>query len=141
MSKRHEIIDEAKRWLGAQWHHEACARYQAADCGQILIDIYAQCGLIYRPIVEHYSRDWALHRDEERYLAIVEQYAHQVDCPKMGDIAVWRIGRSFSHGAIVVDWPQIIHADVHAGVVYAEADSGELSEKEVRFYSVFSGQD
>ena len=27
-----------------------------------------------------------------------------------GDIALWRFGRCFSHGAIVVDWPVVIHA-------------------------------
>ena len=137
IDKRNEIIAEAKCWLGAMWHHEACVPYLAADCGQILIDIYAKCGLIERPIVEAYPADWSLHRNEERYLAVVEQYAHQVEKPHPGDIAVWKVGRTFSHGAIVVDWPTIIHADTVDGVVYADALSGRLSDRQVRFYSVF----
>ncbi|SJM96011.1 hypothetical protein [Crenothrix polyspora] len=137
MDKRQHIVDEAKKWLGARWHHAACVPYVAADCGQILIAIYAASGLIERPTVGSYPRDWAMHRDEERYLAVVEQYAHRVEQPLPGDIAVWRCGRSFSHGAIVIAWPLIIHADVVEGVVYADASCGQLSVREHRFYSIF----
>jgi hypothetical protein len=115
-------------------------RYKAADCGQILIDIYAQCGLIQRPVVELYFKQFAVHREEERYLGVVESYAHRVDTPLPGDIAVWRLkpGRPFSHGAVVVRWPEIIHASIGEGVVLADASCGYLAGCEIRFYSVFS---
>ncbi len=29
-----------------------------------------------------------------------------------GDIVLWKFGRCFSHGAIIVEWPTIIHAYV-----------------------------
>jgi hypothetical protein len=138
MDKRNEIIAEARRWLGASWHHQACVPYIAADCGQILIDIYVKCELIERPVeVEYYPRDWALHNDEERYLNMVERYAHQVISPLPGDLAVWKVGRTFSHGAIVVDWPSIIHAHIQNGVILDDALQNELAGRAVRFYSVF----
>lgn len=140
VAARDLIIAEASRWLGAKWHHEACVPYVLADCGQILIDIYVQCGLIERPTVPPYPRDWALHQTEERYLAIVERYAHQVAAPLPGDIAVWKIGKTYSHGAIVVNWPHIIHADIQDGVVPADASCGLLSQRKVRFYSIFGDQ-
>lgn len=140
MDKRTEIVEEAKRWLGAKWHHNSCIPYIAADCGQILIDIYDKCGLITRPIVDDYPSDWSLHRDEERYLNTVEKYSHVVASPLPGDIAVWKVGRTFSHGAIVVDWPMIIHADTSEGVVYADASVGQLEARPVVFYSIFDGE-
>lgn len=137
MTDRAGVIDEAKRWLGARWHHQACVRYVLVDCAQLLIDIYAGCGLIERAEVAPYPRDWALHQDEERFLNIVERYAHPVAVPLPGDLAVWRVGRLFSHGGIVVAWPLIIHADMNEGVTYADASVGKLNERAVRFYSIF----
>jgi hypothetical protein len=141
MTDRATIIAEAKKWLGATWHHQACVPYIAADCGQILIDIYTKCGFVSEPPdVGYYPRDWALHKDDERYLAVVESYTHQVDAPLPGDIAVWKVGRTFSHGAVVLDWPWIIHADMNIGVVKADASQGDLATREVRFYSVIESQ-
>lgn len=136
---RAAVITEAKKWLGAKWQHQACVRYQAADCGQILVDIYTQCGLIERPTVESYPKDWAIHNTEERYLAVVEQYAHEVTEPLPGDIAVWKVGRTYSHGAVVIDWPLILHADSTEGVTLADASKGKLAKRDVKFYSIFTG--
>ena len=36
--------------------------------------------------------------------------ARNISHPLHGDIAVWKIGRAYSHGAIVLLWPCIIHA-------------------------------
>ncbi|TAN71624.1 MAG: hydrolase [Methylobacter sp.] len=135
---RAAIIAEARRWIGATWHHQACIPYQAVDCGQLLIDVYVKCGLIERPETLYCPRDWALHRDGEQYLLdIVEQYAHQVDAPLPGDVALWRIGRVFSHAAIVIDWPTIIHANSDENVTVADASCCKLAQREVRFYSIF----
>jgi len=137
--RRQSLIDEAKTWLNTPWHHEGRIKGAGVDCGQILIEIYANCGLIERPAVDSYPRDWALHRSEERYLYVVEQYCHAVNSPGPGDIVVYRNGRSFSHGGIVVAWPLIIHAHTQLGVVYAEGDQGELVKngRDRRFYSFF----
>lgn len=138
-ANRQKIIAEARTWLGTPWHHAGKIKGAGVDCGQILIEVYANCGFIARPNVDDYPRDWALHRDQERYLAVVERYCHAVDVPDLGDIVVYKNGRSFSHGGIVVDWPLIIHAHVEQGVVYAEGDQGELVKngRERRFYSFF----
>ncbi|MDD5271077.1 MAG: hypothetical protein PHU14_00030 [Methylovulum sp.] len=140
--QRQQIIDEATSWLGTPWHHAGKVKGAGVDCGQILIEIYAACGLIDRPAVDDYPRDWALHRDGERYLAVVERYCRPVAVPGPGDIVVYRQGRSFSHGGIVVGWPLIIHAQVGMGVVYAEGDQGDLVKqgRERRFYSYFGGK-
>ncbi len=137
--RRQQLIDEARTWLNTPWHHEGKIKGAGVDCGQILIEIYVNCGLIERPTVASYPRDWALHKKEERYLTIVERYCHQVDVPEPGDIVVYKQGKSFSHGGLVIKWPQIIHAHTDLGVVYAEGDQGELvkNNRPRRFYSFF----
>ena len=40
-----------------------------------------------------------------------------------GDFVVFRVGRCFAHGAIVIDWPRIIHAVVNRCVTLDEANA------------------
>ena len=63
-----------------------------------------------------YPHDWMLHRDDERYRDWVKQFADKVETPQAGDLVLFRVGRCFSHGAIVVDH-RMIHADLRAGRV------------------------
>lgn len=135
---RQRLVDEAMTWLSTPWHHAGAIKGVGVDCGQILLEIYANCGLIERPTITAYPADWAQHRDEERYLAVVEAYCRVVDTPEPGDIVVYRFGRSFSHGGLVVAWPTIIHAHVQQGVTLAIGDKGELA-REKRFFSYFAG--
>ncbi len=135
------IIAEAKTWLGTPWHHQAALKGVGVDCGQLLIEVFAAClpkkNIRLAASEQHYSRQWMLHRNEERYLQVVERYAQRVDTPKTGDIAVFKVGRTYSHGAIVIDYPLIIHAHVNEGVTITEVNCCPLATLDVVFYSVF----
>jgi cell wall-associated NlpC family hydrolase len=136
---RQAVIDESLTWLKTPWRHAAAVKGAGVDCGRIVIEIYANCGLIARFTPDPYPQDFAIHSNEERFLANIERYACRVDKPLQGDIAVWKFGRCFSHAAIVVDYPTIIHAKIDEGVLLDLADQGDLAGREVRFYSVFTG--
>lgn len=135
---RAAVVTEAESWLGTPYHHRARVKGAGVDCAQILIGVYGNVGLVDPFDTDDYPMDWMLHRDEERYLGWVERYAGRVDAPLPGDIAVWRFGRCFSHGAIVTGWPNIIHAyRPERMVTRGEATHPALSAREVRFYSLF----
>jgi hypothetical protein len=88
--------------------------------------------------VPFYPPDWHLHRDAERYLEGLMHYAREIEPPpREGDIAVFKFGRCFSHGAVVVSWPSLIHAWWDAGVVCGVADQPPLSSRPVRFFDPF----
>lgn len=134
--QRARVVAEAQTWLRTPYHHAARVKGGGVDCAQILIAIYAAVGLIDDFQPDEYPSDWMLHRSEEKYLGYVMQYAHQVDAPKPGDIAVWKFGRCFSHGAVVVDYPVIIHAyrpDQMVG--WGDATQGDLASREVSYWS------
>jgi cell wall-associated NlpC family hydrolase len=121
-TERQSVCDEARSWLRTPFHHEGTIKGVGVDCGQYLIQVYHNAGLI--PLFEtgHYPFDWALHNDQERYLNFVLQYAHEIATdPLPGDLVLWKQGRCFSHGAIVLDWPTILHAQVGVGIVLANA--------------------
>lgn len=131
------VVAEAMTWLRTPYHHAARVKGAGVDCAQILIAVYAGVGLIDDFQPADYPPDWMLHRSEERYLSYVTQYApRQVERPEPGDIAIWRFGRCFSHGAIVVDYPLIIHAYQPDQVVgYGDAEQGALAGRDVQFWS------
>ena len=93
----------------------------AIDCAQILIEVYSAAGVIEWFSTGRYPADWMMHRDEERYLGFILPLADEIepDAALPADIAVWRYGRTFSHGGIVsgrpgvtppTGWPWVVHA-------------------------------
>lgn len=124
--QRAAVVAEARSWLGTPYHHEARVKGAGVDCAQLLIGVFAAPGvaLIDSLDVPRYPPDWHLHRSAERYLAIVLEHAREIAGPPLpGDIVLWRFGRCFSHGAIVVDWPAVIHAYVGRACVIEDAEA------------------
>lgn len=138
-AQRESIVDEANTWLKTPWHHNARVRGAGVDCGQFIIGTYVGAGFVEDFKVGPYARDWMFHREEERYLQWVNRYLDEVETPLPGDVALWRFGRCYSHGAIVIAWPRIIHAWLpERAVVLGDADKGSLAHpsRVVKFFSI-----
>jgi cell wall-associated NlpC family hydrolase len=139
MSQRSLVIAEAETWLRTPYHHMARIKGGGTDCLMLLAEVYEAAGVISHIDVPFYPPDWNQHRDSERYLAGVVRYAREIDGPpEIGDTVLFKFGRCFAHGAIVVSWPRLIHAWHNAGVVYAEADQPPLAGRPARFFSPFA---
>lgn len=137
--QRLAVIAEAESWLGTPFHHEARVKGHGVDCGQLLIAVYGNLGYMpenYR--LAHYPPDFAIHRDREWYLSIVEAFARRVPIPGPGDVVLFKWGRLFSHGAIVTEWPNIIHAWANTkSVCRFSANLNPLADKPRLFFSPF----
>src|SRR5262249_18131582 len=108
----------------------------------LLCKVFHTAGMIPDIDPRPYPHDWHLHRDQERYIGWVEKFGRRVDQPQPADIALYRFGRCFAHGAIVVRWPQIIHAYVGRKVQLDHGDQDWLlkfrkEKREVLFYSLW----
>ena len=124
---RERVIQEARAWLGTPYHHHAAIKGVGVDCAQILIEVYADAGVVERIDVGEYPHDWHMHRSEEKYLWWIKKYCRKVKNPKKGDIALFTFGRCVSPAAIIVTWPgEVIHSYIKQGVVLASADGAEL---------------
>lgn len=99
----------------------------------LLVRVYCDLGLVDRFDPRPYTRDWFLHRNEERYLGFLLARSHEVRAPGLGDIVLFRIGRCFAHAGIVsrVDPLTIIHAFAPARIVVEDVvgASGELLDR------------
>ena len=105
----------------------------------LLMVTYSDAGVIAPFEFEPYPEDWMLHRSEERLMHIVQHYADEVQRPLPGDVALFRFGHCHAHGAVVVEWPLIIHAyRVEGEVVWGDASQGLLADRKVRFFDAVS---
>jgi cell wall-associated NlpC family hydrolase len=139
MNQRQRVVAEAKTWLRTPYHHMGRIKGGGTDCLMLLAEVYEAAGVIRHVDVPFYPPDWNLHRDAERYIQGLMRYAHEIGGPpRSGDVAVFRFGRCFAHGAIVVSWPRLIHAWCDAGVVFADGGQPPLIGRQVRFFDPFS---
>jgi cell wall-associated NlpC family hydrolase len=144
------VRDLARGWIGTPYRHQAAVRGSGVDCARVLIEVYADAGLIERFIPPRYPPDWHLHHDEERYLNHLEsfmglpiredgsiaQWKADGYKPLMGDVIVWRVGRTYSHSAIVTDWPAVVHASAPSKIVEeVEILPGPAYNRPVKVYS------
>ena len=130
--QRQAVVAEARSWEKTPYHDHGRVKGVGADCALFPLDVYSatlfpELGIV-PPPVPKYVQQWHLHRDEEKYLTYVRELgAIEISEAQLqpGDFALWRIGRVYSHGAIVLAWPQIIHAVNPGGVVLGDALGNE----------------
>lgn len=121
--ERKLFVQCALSYVGTPYHHAARIKGVGIDCATMLVMAGHEAGLVENIDLPEYSPQWMLHRDEEKYLEILSRYCHEVEPPaRPGDIAIWKIGRTFSHAAIVIEWPQIIHAVMNRKVSTDDAE-------------------
>lgn len=134
--QRAAVVAEAERWLCTPYQHRQHLLGVGVDCAWLLIEVYNAVGLM--PLIDPgpYAQDWHLHRSEERYLDWLDRYGHPVETPQRGDMAVWRFGRTYSHGAVVVDEHRVIHAYRDIGVEYADKREERLASQSVIYYTL-----
>src|SRR3954471_23995131 len=132
------VVKEAESWIGTPFHHAARVKGAGIDCLMLLAVVYEHAGVVARIEPPFYVPDWHLHRDAERYMEGLLRYARPIEAPPLaGDIALFRFGRTFSHGAIVTNWPRLVHAYWNIGVVLGDATLHPLAGRPVRFFSPF----
>ncbi len=129
------MVQAARLWIGTPYHHAADVKGTrgGVDCAMLLVRVYCDLGLVEPFDPRPYTRDWFLHRDEERYLGFLLARSREVRKPKEGDIALFRIGRCYGHGGIVsaASPLTIIHAFASARCVVEDVieRNAELSSR------------
>jgi cell wall-associated NlpC family hydrolase len=139
-AQRQAVVAEARSWLRTPYHHMGRVKGAGVDCATLLAEVYTRAGIVPAVEIPYYPPDWHLHQNAERYLNFILAHATEVfpgvaqgeaesrpspSCeakPKPADVALWRFGKCFSHGAIVVEWPLVIHAYSGKGCILEDAE-------------------
>jgi cell wall-associated NlpC family hydrolase len=138
--QRKQVVNAAYAWLRTPYHHQAAVKGAGADCAMFPLTVYKECGLIPADYqAPAYSSQWHLHRSEELYLMEIEKLA--VEKPpyeiQPADFVIFKFGRAFSHGAIVVRWPVVIHSYIPHGVMLADASNdAQLIDREMKVFEI-----
>ena len=141
--RRQSVIAEARSFVGTPFHFGASVKGVGVACGPFLIACYApfarEAGLTL-PDPPPFAADWHFHTRDERFCDVVASFCRRAIAPEPGDLALFRLGakdRPWSHGAIVLNWPMVIHAQFRSGVEYADASRDVLlrTASEVSFWS------
>jgi cell wall-associated NlpC family hydrolase len=159
-SERAAVVREAMTWLGTAFHHRGRVRAVRDAAGRIVdrggVDCAQSVYLIYRAALPAlvpeiaaadgaYAFQWNLSRStasEEGYLTAVLAHAHEIsgDAVGAGDLALFRVGLAWAHGAIVMPpgWPAIAHANIDGGAFMLDrADRGRLARRKIRFFTLW----
>jgi cell wall-associated NlpC family hydrolase len=148
-AQRAAVVSAARLWVNTPWKHKAHVLGHGVDCAHHLLETGVRSGMVKRFDPEFYTHDWHWHRDEERFLAAVGQHAAEVGEGQAsikergrgftvlpGNVLLWKNGRTFSHGAIVSEWPMVIHASFPARICLEESVYGGILETSpVRIFS------
>jgi cell wall-associated NlpC family hydrolase len=129
--QRDLVVKIATTYIGTPYHDNAGVLGHGIDCAHLLTMVYREAGLVKDALVPNYMPQWYLHSDKELYLDIVRRYAREIEASEAGpgDLALYRIGRVYSHGAVIVKWPDgVIHAcSMSRKVILSRAFDFELS--------------
>lgn len=144
------VIAAGRSWIGTPYHHMARVKGHGVDCAKVIIAAFVEAGVNEDFDPGFYTPDWHLHRSEEKYLSFMEKYLVRIDeewdeapfqdragwnAPP-ASVVVVRLGRTFSHSALVTDWPNVIHANVHDGcVVECSIEGSIIQDRPLRTYA------
>lgn len=111
---RVEIIQEALSWCGTPFVNcgDVKGPNGAIDCAMLLVRCYVDTGRLVGFDPRPYPPQWHLHNGEERFLGwIVDRLgALEIKTPRLGDVLVYKWGRCYAHGAILINSEEIVHA-------------------------------
>lgn len=109
-AKADAIVASAETWLNTPYVPRAQIKGVGVDCGALLYQVYEPFFGPFPPFPQDYSADWALHVNNERYLAFITDLSDPVDKAVKGGFSVFHFGQNFAHGAIYCGDDWYIHA-------------------------------
>ena len=132
------VVQEALSWLHTPYHHHARIKGVGVDCAQLLCAVFEATGLV--PPIETgaYPTDWHLHRNEELFSGWMARYAREPHAAlpmRLGEVCLFRYGRTFSHGAIYVGDGLLVHAYLKRGVILSRITDEPLAGRDLQRWS------
>jgi cell wall-associated NlpC family hydrolase len=131
------VILEAQGWLNTKYHSHGRLKAVGVDCAMLLLEVYSNAGIVPRFDPGAYPEQFGLHRSEELFKGFVERYAVQMPEPVAGGCVLFKFGRCYSHGGIMISKTRLIHAVMREGrVAYGDLTDADLVNREPLFYTI-----
>ena len=127
---RAQVVQEARKWLGTPFHHQARLRGVGVDCAGLVIGVARDLSLVPADFdVEAYPPS----PDGKTLLRLVQMHMTVLAIDQAmspGDVVVVRFGADPQHLGIVGDYR-------HGGlsIIHAASDAGRVIETRLMFHS------
>lgn len=124
---RAAILKEAESFKRTPYHDHACLKMIGVDCASFAMLVYKTVGIIPESYVlpKYYPQQWLKREEDPTYLNEVLKFAYEIEEKDIlpGDAVLYKMGRSYTHGAIVLAWPnRLIHSTKPHGVIISNAN-------------------
>ena len=140
---REQVVTEARTWKGTRYVHKGRVKGVGVDCGGLIYQLFSPF-LPLPPFPKDYPQDWAMHRNgNELYLDFIMPFVAEIEEPVKAGLALFQVGRNFSHGAICTGEGTFVHAYGRTGYGCVREDGlsfFKLGEKRrlVKYFDVGS---
>lgn len=144
---RERLIAEALSWVGTPYRQLGATKGVSVDCSMLLVRVVIEAGIVEDFDPRPYPPSWFLHRGDERYIDWLASAAIEVETPRPGDIAAFRVGRAFAHSGFIVDDDHLVHAFADEGrcnltprrhPMLAWADRRGRIPRPTRYFDIFA---
>lgn len=139
---RARVVACARSWIDTPFVNLARVKGVGIDCAQLLAAVATEAGLFPHIETDYYAPQHMLHDRSERMAPIVLRFTREITEAQVGpgDVVLYKVAHSFSHAAIVVDWPrEIIHAhSLSRKVISMPAFAYDMAGRETRFFSFWA---
>lgn len=141
---REKIVKEATEWLNTPYKGWSKCKHFGCDCLGLIAGVFVACGFITAKqadaaIPKGYSLQIGQHQADTDYIDGLLTFTEEIQEHEAGpgDVVMYQIDLAFSHSAIVIQWPMIIHALAHGGVRFADGTKHPLlAGKPRRFFTL-----
>lgn len=167
MSIREEIVAEAMTWIDTPYHDHAGLKGCGVDCAYFPLRVYQKFGKIplnFKP-PKYSPQQWLnspsqtdrrkLKIEDRTFFNIVTKFARYelktpwsdepssglplIEAePKPGDFVIYKMVASWTHGAIIVNWPDyVLHPVIDRGIMGSHGtNEGFWKGRAHRFFTV-----
>ncbi len=135
------IVEEARRWIGTPYTHQASVRGAGCDCLGLIRGVWRSLYVTEPEVIPNYTADWGEPQEEELLLNAASRHLnrkHPVTAMEDGDVLLFRMRADgiAKHLGILSrsgDAPQFIHAYSGHGVVESPLSGPWLRRLAARF--------
>lgn len=146
--QREELVKEAMEWMNTPYRGWSRMKQFGADCIGFVAGVFVNTGHITdaeaeAAIPKSYSLQHGQHEATTEYVDGILKFMEEISESEVrpGDVVMFKIALAYSHSAVVVKWPLILHSMAHGGVKLADAKKSPLlAGKPARFFTLESGR-
>lgn len=134
------IADTALTWVGTPYRAHACEKNVGCDCASLLLGVAQEIGIVSKDYkIGNYSINAAfmVAGGDFLYLTEIGRYTREITEAEVqpGDFVLYKLGRGFSHGAVIIKWPDfVVHAVAGYGVTGCHGSQGTFVKKARKFF-------